>query len=793
MARRKTRRKSTRARRRRSRGLVVKTFRAMLLLLAVIGAAAVVYLDFDIRAKFEGKRWALPAHLHTRPLEIYVGQKLNAAQLVAELTALGYRKANRVQGPGTFSTNGSSIDLVSRPSVFWDGPQSSAAVRVGFAGPYVDALTQLDGVGAPTLIRLEPRLFGSISPIHHEDRSLITLDDVPEHLINALLAIEDRSFYDHHGIDPKGLARATIANIRALRVVQGGSTLTQQLVKNLYLTADRTLRRKLPELVMAVLLELHYDKEEILQAYLNEVYLGQAGNRAIHGFGLGSQFYFGRPLRELSLSEVALLVGLVRGPSHYNPRRQPDRAKDRRNLVLEELAQQDHIDEKQSWQAKQAGLGVTTKASRAATAYPAFVDFVRRQLLRDYRDQDLRSEGLRIFTTLDPFVQQAAEQALYTGLNRLEQQRELAAGILQGAVIVGAATNGELLALVGDRNADYPGFNRALDAVRPVGSILKPAIYLAALERPGSYTLATLLDDAPLTIEQAGSAPWQPENYDRSFHGEVSLVSSLAHSYNVATARLGMDIGISEVKDTLIRLGLRRSVPDYPSLFLGGTGLTVLEIAQMYQTFANGGFRAPMGAIRSVLASNGQALARYPLSIEQAVEPAPAYLINYALQQVVHQGTARGLVQYLPASLNLAGKTGTTDGYRDSWFAGFNDEYVAVVWIGRDDNQPVGLSGASGAMTVWGDLMRALNPRTFNLPVPADVEIASVDLDTGWLADSGCQSAMELPFIIGSAPQQTAPCSDDPVIAGKGKQKATRTVKKWFQRLLKPFRHEPDR
>lgn len=769
--------------------------RALIIPLILICAGVVAYLDFDIRTRFEGKRWALPAHLYSRPLEVYGGQEISVGHLVSELEALGYRRSRQAREAGSFSVSGSSIEFVSRPFVFWDGPQESAAVRAYISGGYIDSLQDIR-TGAPlTLARLEPRLFGSISPVHHEDRSLITLDDVPDHLISALLAIEDRNFFDHHGIDLKGVARATIANIRALRIVQGGSTLTQQLVKNLYLTADRTLQRKLPEMVMALLLDLHYDKEEILQAYLNEVFLGQAGNRAIHGFGLGSQFYFGRPLRELQLSELALLVGMVKGPSYYNPRRHPDRARKRRDLVLEELARQGYISEEQNLRAKETPLGITKKASGAATPYPAFLDFVRRQLLRDYQEEDLRTEGLRIFTTLDPFVQRAAERAVENGLSRLERQRKLPAGTLQGAVIVAAAANGELLAVIGDRDPRYAGFNRALDAVRPVGSVLKPAVYLTALERPNSYTLATLLNDEPLIVDRVGSAPWHPQNYDRRFHGQVSVLTSLANSYNVATARLGMNIGVSEVKNTLVRLGLRRPVPDYPSLLLGATGLTVLEIAQMYQTFANSGFRAPMGAIRSVLGNDGQALARYPLRIEQVVEPAPMYLINYALQEVVHQGTGRDLSKYLPASLNLAGKTGTTDGYRDSWFAGFNDEYVAVVWVGRDDNQPIKLSGASGAMTVWGDLMQQLNPRPLMLAVPPNIESVAVDLASGWLADSGCEGAVELPFIIGSAPHHTAPCAQGRVLTetvkvdGKA-TKASRPIQKWFQELFERLREK---
>ncbi len=398
-----------------------------------------------------------------------------------------------------------------------------------------------------------------------------------------------------------------------------------------------------------------------------------------------------------------------------------------------------------------------------------------RQLKNDYREEDLRSEGLQIFTTFDPQVQHSAEKALSGRLASLERARGLKAGTLQGALIVTNSQNGEVEAVVGGRDPRFEGFNRALDARRPVGSLFKPAIYLTALEQPQKYTLATLLDDSPLDVKQPGAADWTPQNYDRQFHGEVPLREALANSYNVATARLGMKLGLPRVMATLGNLGLERELPEYPSSLLGANALTPLEVTQVYQTIAGGGFRTPLHAIRAVLTAEGKPLQRYPLKLEQEIEPAPVYLLTAAMQDVVREGTARRLSDYLPQDLDIAGKTGTTDDFRDSWFAGFTGDRLAVVWVGCDDNKPTGLTGAAGAMTVWGKMMAGLDPQPLILPQPDSIRQVWVDRDSGLLSDRGCRDAVELPFITGSAPTQSAPC---------GPRSLGKSIKGWFERIF---------
>ncbi|MEJ2346075.1 MAG: penicillin-binding protein 1B [Gammaproteobacteria bacterium] len=740
-------------------------------LAVLVAAGYVFYLDYTIRSQFEGRRWELPARVYARPLELYPGMVLDPGNLVFELHLVRYRPVGRATEPGSYSRSADRFHIISRPFTFWDGKEPSHDVRLRVDGGVVTALTDARSGKALPLVRLDPALIASIYPSHNEDRILVRVSDVPQDLVKGLIAVEDRDFYHHHGINPRAIARALWANLRAGRTVQGGSTLTQQLVKNYFLSNRRTLWRKANEAVMALLLELHYDKREILESYLNEVYLGQDGKRSIHGFGLASQFYFQRPVQKLDLAQVALLVGLVKGPSYYDPRRHPHRALARRNLVLDVMAQQHVVSAAEADRAKHQPLGVTATAPSGVSPYPAFLDLVRRQLRRDYREEDLTSEGLQIFTTLDPTVQRDAEQGLEAQIRRLEHAHRLKAGTLQGAIVVTHTDSGEVAAVVGGRDPRFAGFNRALDAVRQVGSLIKPAVYLAALSQPQRYTLATLLEDSPLQVRDGDGKVWAPHNYDRQYHGQVLLYRALAHSYNVPTARLGMNVGLGVVVDTLRRLGIRRPIKAYPSMLLGAVPLSPLEVSQMYQTLAAGGFRTPLRSIRAVLTADGAPLSRYPLTVKQVARPDSVFLLDTALEKVVEEGTGTGVHDFLPPDVTAAGKTGTTDDMRDSWFAGFTNDYLAVVWLGTDDNQPTGLTGSSGALRVWGRVMQSLRPRALSLTAPDDVVYAWIDPGTGLPTRKDCEGAVQLPFIKGSVPEGEAPCKN------KGLD--------WLQRIFK--------
>jgi len=748
----------------------------LFIVLAILLVGYIIFLDFQVRHQFTGKRWSLPARVYARPLELYAGLSLSADQFAAELKALQYRPVRSPRAEGEYSRNANKFHLLSRPFDFWDGSEAAQNLRLSFAGGNISRLSDGKTGAATSLARLDPVLVGSFYPSHNEDRVLLQLDDVPVALTDALIAVEDRGFYKHHGIAPLAIARALWANIRAGGVVQGGSTLTQQLVKNFFLTSDRSLLRKINEAIMALLLEWHYDKDEILEGYINEVYLAQDGKRSINGFGLASYFYFERPLAELSIEQYALLVGLVKGPSYYNPRRHPERARSRRNLVLDIMLQLELIDKQTASRAKQKGLGVSPYGRKAINTFPAFLELVRRQLQRDYRDEDITSEGLSIFTTLNPQVQWQLERVLATRLKTLESGHSIEAGTLEAAAVITSVQGGEVLALAGGRDPDFAGFNRALNARRQVGSLLKPAVYLTALEQPRSYTLATLLDDSPLTFTARTGDVWEPRNYDRENHGMVPLYHALAHSYNVATARLGLALGIDSVIATLRRLGIEQHLNPYPSLVLGAVEMSPLQVTGLYQTFASGGFRTPLRAINAVLAADNTPLQRYPLSVQAAVDPAPNYLITTAMQYAVREGTGRGIYQVLPDSQDIAGKTGTTDDLRDSWFAGFTGDRLGVVWIGRDDNQSTGLTGSSGALHVWRDLFVHFSDPGLTQTAVENIEYQSVDPKTGLLADAGCPDAVQLPFIVGSAPVKHAPCA-------KGKRSLPAPVD-WFKELF---------
>ena len=727
----------------------------------------VLYLNAQVQTQFEGKRWALPAHVYARALELYPDQSLTAGQFAAELKMLGYRELSRPRTPGSYVRMGNAFVLTTRAFQFWDGDEKSQSLRLEFSADRLLGIWQANTGDSVDLLRLDPPLIGNIYPSHREDRILLQLDDVPPLLIDALLAVEDREFFSHYGVSPQSILRALWVNLRAGKTVQGGSTLTQQLVKNFFLTNERTLWRKFNEAIMALLLEFHYDKNEILEAYVNEIYLGQDGRRAIHGFGLASQFYFGQPLKKLAPEQIALLVALVKGPSYYDPRRRSLRAFERRNLVLQLLVEQGGLASDVARLASADELAVLPQNSTRVSRIPAFIDLVRRQLRRDYSESDLNSEGLRIFTTLDPIVQRATEQAVSLQLERL--QREGVDMDIQGAAVVANVNDGEVQAVVGGRDPRFAGFNRALDAVRPIGSLIKPAVYLTALMQPERYTLASLLDDSPLDVDMGGGEHWQPQNFDHQNHGinyegkdhQVLLNTALVHSYNIATARLGMALGVPTVIDTLRELGAERPLTEYPSLLLGAANFSPLDVTQMYHTLAAGGFRTPLRAIRAVLTADGQPLQRYPLLVMRAFDSKPIYLLNSALRAVTREGTGQNLQYYLPEGVVVAGKTGTSDELRDSWFAGFSETHVAAVWLGLDDNRSAGLTGSRGALRVWGDIFTRLGTGSLSADLPADIEKDWVDRRNGLLSDDDCLYALQLPFIVGAQPSGQSTCEPD--------------------------------
>jgi len=724
-------------------GLILKLF-VVLLLLASIG---LVYLDAQVRYSFDERRWQLPARVYARQLVLTEGLRLTADDLAYELRLLGYRNGKTAREPGTVSRYGNQFEITTRGN----HSHRSIRFRAAFTG---DRLQSLKLVGGQPLAQvvLEPVEIGSIYPGHREDRILLQLEEVPNSLVETLLLIEDRDFYQHFGLSPKAIARAGLANLKAGRTIQGGSTLTQQLVKNVFLSRDRSFLRKGLEALMALLVELHYSKEEILETYLNEIYLGQEGARAIHGFALASRHYFNLPLHELDPGQTALLVGLVKGPSYYDPWRHKKRARQRRSIVLNVMKEHQLISEGQAVAQANKPLGLA-KASALEGVYPAYLDLVRRQLKRDYSSEELQTKGLNIHTAFDPVVQLHVERSVKRVMAGMDKK-------IESAVVVTNVQSAEVVAVVGGRQPRFAGFNRALDAVRPVGSLIKPAVFLTALEQSNQYSLASMISDQPVTVKGQDGSLWRPRNFDRKSHGDILLHDALVHSYNQATSRLGMELGLGKVLSTVKRLGVNRPLPRVPSILLGAGALSPIEVSAMYQTIASSGELTPLRAITAVSDQKGQLLARYDKSVKQAFKFEDMYLLRHTLTDVMKTGTGKRAYQILPSHRVVAGKTGTTNDLRDSWFAGFAGDYLAVVWLGRDDNGSTQLTGSSGALKVWSELMSNVSHRGMQMDNPDGVVYRWIDPVSGVLSGRRCNGAKELPFIKGSEPTEYGDCAD---------------------------------
>lgn len=706
-------------------------------------ALYVLYLDLLVTRQFEGRRWTLPAQVYAAPLELYAGLALSPTELEGELQRLHYRRSAQLDRPGTYRVQGERIDVALRPAGFADESRNAMLLSI-VAGP-TGIETLRDSAGQDVaVLRLEPLLIGSIFPIHGEDRIVVTPAEVPTLLPAALKAVEDRKFDSHHGVDPRAMLRALWVNVRARQIEQGASTLTQQLVRSYFLSTRQTLSRKLREAIMAMALDAHFTKADLMNAYINEIFLGQDGDRAIHGFGLASQFYFGKPLAELDLSEVALLVAVVRGPSYYDPRRHAERARARRDLVLNILAQQGIVPAQDASAAARRPLGVTARP--AGAYYPAYLDFVRRTLRRDYHDADLTEAGLRIYTSLDPRAQEQAERALERELARLDRAHHRPQEPLEGAVIVTAPQSGDVIAIVGGRNVGYDGFDRALDARRSMGSLVKPFIYLAALES-GRYNASTVIQDAPVDLKLSNGRHWQPENFTHEVYGPVPVVRALAESLNLATVGVGLDVGLPKVAEALQRFGLTQPPVQVPAMLLGAVEVSPLEAAQLFNGLASGGFHNPLRAVRAVVSADGKPLKAFPLEVSQVASPEVVYQLDRMLISVMERGTGRAARALLPPGLVVAGKSGTSSDFRDSWFAGFSGSHLVVVWVGYDGDEPTGLTGSAGALPVWAHIMAGLGTSSWEVPLPEGLEEMQIEFPTGLRAASGCSDDV-VPVVV---------------------------------------------
>jgi penicillin-binding protein 1B len=719
------------------------------MLLLAAGLGYLWYLNQLIERRFDQGAWAKPSRVYARPLELYTGLALTAQQLERELRLADYRKVATLDAPGQFKRDGERIDLFSRAFRFPDEQQPAMRIAIQFGRTEIGSITDLDTRHPVEAFRLTPALIGSFLPGNGEDRLVVDDNEVPERLKQILLAVEDRQFEQHFGINPASIIRALWQNLQAGKIVQGGSTLTQQLAKNLFLTPRKSLLRKFNEALLALLLEARYDKPALLAAYVNEVFLLQHNNSSVHGFALASRFLFKKSLDELGIDEMALLVGMVRGPSIYNPLKHPERARERRNQILQILLETGQINPAQrKWLAHEP-LGVVDRLP-AVNPYPAYLDLVKKQLPSAYSAADLERKGLNIFTAFNPSRQHQLELGLANGLKRFADSS------VQPAAIVADYLSGDVVAMVSDRQPTFPGFNRAISAQRPIGSLIKPLLLYGLVE--SGQTLASLVDDRPIRIRQSDGAVWSPRNFDRKLHGRTTLYNAFINSYNLPFVRLGVDQGgLEPLVANLQRIHLLKQSTVYPSLLLGSTAMTAFEVAQMYQVIANAGYFAALTTIREVVDTRGEVLTRIPLESRELFKRNSMLQVIRGLIGVTTDGTARYLQQRF-AGTTYAGKTGTTNDLRDSWFAGFGNRHLSVVWLGKDDNQPVGLTGSAGALRVWADIMAQIGEASLQLaPAPA-LEWHYIDRLDGGLSKQGCENSVLLPFARGSAPTERAAC-----------------------------------
>ena len=741
----------------------------------VISAAVVAIIDSRVTNKLEGVLWTIPAKVYARSLDLAESSKINKSYLIRELDLLSYSESKNPSKPGEYIYKENNLKIFVRGYE----NQKSGLFNIFLEDGKVKKITNQLGISVD-IVKLEPIAIGGMYPSHMEDRILLSWPEVPTILIDSILSIEDQNFFNHRGISFRSISRAFFTNVKARDIEQGGSTITQQLAKNLFFSSEQTIKRKVMEAIAALLIEFHYSKEEILLAYINDVFLAQSGKRAIHGFGMGAQHFFGTSVANLETDQIALLVGMLKGPSLYNPRRNPNNATNRRNLVLDILRNGRYIDSTSLEDYKSRPLGIVSPSFRSETKYPAFHDLVRLELRENYEDSELRTTGLKIQTNLDPVLQESLEYNIKKTKNQLVKKYGNQLIELEGAAMAVDISTGEIKAVVGSSNPSKFGFNRSINAIRPIGSLVKPFIYLTALNKYDEYNLTTILDDSKLSVKSGGKI-WEPNNFDKKFHGKIPLHVALWQSYNIASARLGMELGYDSVQETFNKLEIDKSIERYPSLFIGSFEMSPYDAIQSYQVIASDGFYSPLRSIRDIKDLRGDIDLSYPYKIEQRIRPEPVHLLKFAMKQTFVSGTARGYPRKNIESWQAGGKTGTSDDQRDSWFVGFAGELLVLVWLGFDDNRPTPLTGRSGALEVWKNFINDVQPSSVERNSFPRIKYIWTDKKDGLVSGEKCKNSLLVPFIIGTEPNTI------PSVRSRCAAKPKRNQSDVMQKLKKVF------
>jgi penicillin-binding protein 1B len=695
---------------------------------------------------------------------LYPGQHINRRSFQDKLKRLAYRKVSGLpqkKGDMQTSRKGMRVFLYDLETP-WK-KRAGFPVHIQFDPNSIKSIARQDNGKSISLLEIEPEEIMLFFGHERERRRLVSIQKVPEHFIHAVLAAEDHRFFQHWGIDPRGILRALITNLQHGAIRQGGSTITQQLAKNYFLTPDRNLVRKLREALLAIVMEFKYSKHEILEIYLNEIYLGQKGSVAVNGIGEAAYFYFGKPVQELSFSEAATIAGLIKAPNHYSPYIDKSACRRRRNSILK-------IMQSKGW-ISDAQLQAHTKTPVLTAGYtiygkqaPYFMDYLAQQLTTLYKPEELVSLGLSIYTTLDPQVQIAAENALSKELSRLENRatalkRKSSDKKLQGAVVVIQPKTGHILAMVGGRNYSKSQFNRITQSRRQPGSAFKPFVYVAGLD---TFTPITMLSNTPRTYNIDGKT-WAPKNFERHAKKQVSFRSALENSDNLATVDLAMQIGLKPIIETATRFGFSTPFKPYPSLALGAFEVIPLELARAYCVFAAGGIMPfPLG-LKAVVDENSHVLERRHLKIERLISPSKAFMITSLLRGVVENGTGRTLGNK-GISWPVAAKTGTTNNYRDAWFIGYTPDILALVWVGFDNGDAIKATGAQAALPIWAELMNAIPHQISrnDFRAPDGIVARMICSDNGKpMVSQNCAKPRKEFFLAENAPPEPRPL--DPI------------------------------
>jgi len=735
---------------------------------AIVIAAFLIYyyyvFDRTIDKKLGTGYEIAETEIYSAPRTIYPGKPIPLPEFLTQLRRLGYAESN-VSASAKLCAY--QLDKKGHVSVSNDSSLPEDAdrlVEIAWEGNKIYDIVEVSSGQSLERFALKPELVSNVINKSREKRRSVSYGDLPKVLVDAVLASEDRRFFSHKGVDPIRILKALYVDLRAGETVQGASTLTQQFVKNYFLTPERTWRRKLTDAYMSILLEQRFSKQEIFELYANDVYLGQHGSFSIVGFGEASEAFFGKNVSNLTLAEAATIAGIITAPNRYTPLRYPERAKQRRDLVLDHMAEYEMITPRERDEAKAQPLGVKPSNILNYSDAPYFVDYLQDILSEQFGDVALNRSQYKIHTTLDMDLQQAAFESIRDQIVKLDEyfakgKRGIPPGTVQASLIAVDPRNGQLLAMVGGRDYGASQFNRITQSKRQPGSIFKPLVYVTALETANysaaPLTAASSVLDEPTEFEFENLV-YEPKNFKDEYFGQVTMRQAITKSLNVATIKFAEKVGYPKVANMAHRLGLNEAIKPYPAMAIGAFEVTPLEMVRAYTAFANGGMLSELAPIRRVLDSHGVPVFTPESKATRVLSPQVTFMLTSLLQSVMNEGTGAG-VRTAGFTLPAAGKTGTS---RDGWFAGFTPDLLCIVWVGFDDNRELNLSGSQSALPIWASFMkRAVTLRPLSgegFPVPESITQVEIDPTTGLLATDHCLAREMEYFIKGTEP--VIPC-----------------------------------